>query len=61
MRTTGPATGSYPGKEPFGAVRIPEPLPPPSGPGRARRLPSSHPGPAVPIPVLSIESLRQSR
>ncbi|MBC3844390.1 hypothetical protein GXW82_42300 [Streptacidiphilus sp. 4-A2] len=48
--------GQHPGKRPYGAVRLPRLLPP--VPRAARRLPVRHPGPSVPLPVLSIEALR---
>ncbi|QMU71921.1 hypothetical protein [Streptacidiphilus sp. P02-A3a] len=53
--------GHRPGRQPFGAVRLPHPVPPAPRPARARRLPDRHPGPSVPLPVLSLDALRQPR
>ncbi|WP_182445380.1 hypothetical protein [Streptacidiphilus sp. PB12-B1b] len=50
-----------PVRRPFGSVRLPQPVPPAPRPAHARRLPASHPGPSVPLPVLSIEGLRPPR
>ena len=55
------ASHHHPGRRPFGSVRLAQPVPPAPRPAQARQLPASHPGPAVPIPVLSIEALRQAR
>ena len=54
------APGRHPGKRPFGSVPLPA-VPPAPGPGPERRLPARHPGPSVPLPVLSIEALRHTR
>ena len=53
--------GRHPGKRPFGTVLLPQRLPLPPGPIPRRRLPARHPGPSVPLPVLSIEALRHTR
>jgi hypothetical protein len=54
------APGRHPGKRPFGSVPLPQlPAAPRAAP--ERRLPARHPGPSVPLPVLSIEALRHSR
>ncbi|MEZ0089346.1 hypothetical protein [Streptacidiphilus sp. EB129] len=48
-----------PGRRPFGSVRLAAPIPPVVPPtAAARTRPALRPGPAVPLPVLSIEALR---
>ena len=52
--------GCHTGKRPFGSVPLPQAAPAPR-PAPERRLPARHPGPEVPLPVLSIDALRHAR
>ncbi|MHA6763547.1 hypothetical protein [Streptacidiphilus sp. PAMC 29251] len=56
-RNTG--SGSEPGRQPFGSVRLERPIDAVPPPATVRHPPTVPLGPSVPIPVLSFESLRR--
>ncbi|MEY9968976.1 hypothetical protein ABIA33_007063 [Streptacidiphilus sp. MAP12-16] len=59
MPTRNPFSELEPRRRPFGAVRLAQPVPPAPAPEVAHPLPSRQLGPSVPLPVLSIKTLRR--